>query len=319
MKFFMVLVAIGAVVAAGYYFDVLPSVSELETTSDSDSDSGKAGAVAVEETAAEEKSVAKRPENPVPAPPSKALPSLRDAPELVPRRVKLLQPTTFPVVMDGRTVGTVELPVGSVVGVAGLSGGNVQLDHRGGRAEVPLSATDLVQRFEAAARAKATAARAGVASIPQNDVSRALGDSLVILENDRIVPFMDRDLGARRYYLIYFASGASGPCRRLSSQLVPLYRDVRGKTGAIEFILASTDSAPSAQESQMRETGMPWPAIRFDARDARGWVRRYAGPEYPCLVLIDGTGKIVSDTYEDGEFVGYAKVMVDLERVISGG
>lgn len=60
-----------------------------------------------------------------------------------PREVKLLQPQDFPVVMNGKTVGSAVVPAGTSVGVASIEPESVGVVFRGGEKRLPHSATTL--------------------------------------------------------------------------------------------------------------------------------------------------------------------------------
>ena len=62
---------------------------------------------------------------------------------------------------------------------------------------------------------------------------------------------------------------------------------------------------------------MPWPAIAFRQIDRLKEVKKYAGAGIPCLVVVDRDGKVLSDSYVDGKYVGPQKVMQDLEQLIA--
>jgi hypothetical protein len=44
----------------------------------------------------------------------------------------------------------------------------------------------------------------------------------------------------------------------------------------------------------------------------KGALKKYAGEAIPCLVLLDASGKVLSDTYDGKKFLGPEKVLADL-------
>ena len=84
------------------------------------------------------------------------------------------------------------------------------------------------------------------------------------------------------------------------------------------MILVSADQNQKAMEQYMAGAKMPWPALSHDKAGARE-VRQYAGGGIPCLVLVDKEGKVVSDSYVKGQYVGPGRVMHDLETLYKKG
>lgn len=93
-------------------------------------------------------------------PPPASTPSLLDlatiarTPALWPKQVALLYPIDFPVSLDGRIVGQVKAPAGTLVHLVRVSGQQVEVEHRAGNQAgkhmIPAASTDLMQRALAA-------------------------------------------------------------------------------------------------------------------------------------------------------------------------
>lgn len=64
-----------------------------------------------------------------------------------PAKVKILKPTTFPAVANGKVVGNVVAPAGSEVGLVQINGGKLGVQYQGGGAYLPVDETDLVSRW----------------------------------------------------------------------------------------------------------------------------------------------------------------------------
>lgn len=67
----------------------------------------------------------------------------------------------------------------------------------------------------------------------------------------------------------------------------------------------------------MRGDKMAWAAVRFDAVDGLDEITRYAGNGIPCLVLIDANGKVLSDSFREGNYVGPQTVLNDTTKRLS--
>ena len=68
----------------------------------------------------------------------------------------------------------------------------------------------------------------------------------------------------------------------------------------------------------MREANMPWPAIDFSKLASKDAIRKYAGSGIPCLVVVDPSGKVISDSFAGKEYLGPAKVLSDLDNIFAG-
>ena len=80
-----------------------------------------------------------------------------------PKEVILREPTEFPAVSGGKTVGSLKVPAGTRVNVIEITGQGITADYLGGRASVATNATDLVTRAEAAFAMAELDGKAGVA------------------------------------------------------------------------------------------------------------------------------------------------------------
>ncbi len=46
-------------------------------------------------------------------------------------------------------------------------------------------------------------------------------------------------------------------------------------------------------------------------------LKKYGGESIPCLVLLDASGRVISDTYAGTNYVGPEKVVADLEAIFA--
>ena len=60
---------------------------------------------------------------------------------------------------------------------------------------------------------------------------------------------------------------------------------------------------------------MSWPAVRFDDIDEIK-ADRYCGSGIPDLVLVDASGKVLSDSFNGAEYLGPEKVMNDIKSMV---
>ena len=69
-------------------------------------------------------------------------------------------------------------------------------------------------------------------------------------------------------------------------------------------------------EQYMTAFKMPWSALSHNKARSREVVQ-YAGNGIPCLVLVDKDGKVISDSYVKGQYVGPGRVMHELKTLLA--
>jgi len=93
-----------------------------------------------------------------------------------------------------------------------------------------------------------------------------------------------------KYTALYFSAHWCPPCRAFTPKLVEWYKDFKPKHEDFELVFVSRDKDEAAQLEYMKETGMPWPAVKLSAgKDPT--LGKYAAGGIPYLVLIDENGK----------------------------
>ena len=163
-------------------------------------------------------------------------------------------------------------------------------------------------------------ARARTAAPPSTGpVSNILADQLkgdlITWKNETIsslTPFEEEALGKKKLIALYFSAGWCGPCRQFTPQLVEFYNRVAPQHPEFEIVFVSSDRSTGAMGTYMRDTKMPWPAIDFAKLPTKSALKKYAGESIPCLVLLDASGKVLSDSYAGTKYIGPEKVLADL-------
>ena len=167
--------------------------------------------------------------------------------------------------------------------------------------------------------------RARTAAPPATgQVSNILADQfkgdLVAWKNGNLsslAPFEDEALAKKKLIALYFSAQWCGPCRQFTPQLVEFYNRVAPQHPEFEIVFVSNDRSPGAMAAYIREMKMPWPAIDFAKLPTKGALKKYAGESIPCLVLLDASGKVVSDTYAGKKFLGPEKVLADMAAMFA--
>lgn len=144
-----------------------------------------------------------------------------------------------------------------------------------------------------------------------------LKGDLVSWKTGSLVRYDDEALGRKKLIALYFSAHWCGPCRRFTPQLVEFYNRNAAQHPEFEIVLVSDDKTPFGMETYMRETQMPWPAIDFAKLPGKAAIKKYSGNGIPCLVVLDPSGKVISDTYVGTNRLGPEKVLADLTAIFA--
>lgn len=112
-----------------------------------------------------------------------------------------------------------------------------------------------------------------------------------------------------QYYAFYFSASWCGPCKAFTPKLISFYNENPGAKKTFEVIFMSRDNSEGDMEEYMKEDQMPWPAVRFRDADRIDEITKFRGNGIPCLVLVDRQGKIIADSYVNGQYMGPTSVM----------
>lgn len=261
----------------------------------------------------------------------------------LPAEVTVTTPTRLEILAGDRISGSILIPTGEKLAVVNVSGDFVLVRYRRLNGRVPAAHTDLpavapaplpavpplppapapaappapaTTGVPAAPAVAAPAAPVEHAPGPDTTIGRLLADRLVALEGRTLRPQAASRLTGVRFYAIYFSAGWCPPCRTFTPELVDAYGKIRALYPEFEVIFVSRDKSPAEMLAYMREDRMPWPALAWSSLRETREVTRYAGSGIPCLVLIDATGKVLSDSYRWGRYVGPDAVLDDTWKLL---
>ncbi len=155
----------------------------------------------------------------------------------------------------------------------------------------------------------------GVAANP-NHMANLLRGKLVTFENGSLKGYDDSKLAGKRYFGLYYSASWCGPCRAFTPKLVSFYQQVAQRHPELEIVFISSDEGPMDMQNYMKTDRMPWAALRFERKATERELTHYAGSGIPDLVVVDGDGKVLSDSYQGKQYVGPYKVANDLAKLM---
>lgn len=117
-----------------------------------------------------------------------------------------------------------------------------------------------------------------------------------------------------KYTALYFSAHWCPPCRAFTPKLVEWYKDFKAKHADFELVFVSRDKDEAAQLEYMKETGMPWPAVKLSATKEASF-GKYAAGGIPYLVLIDENGKDLTGK-ANNEWQPPTEVLKKIEEIV---
>jgi nucleoredoxin len=163
----------------------------------------------------------------------------------------------------------------------------------------------------------------GSSAAQADSIAQMTSGNLVSLQNGSQQPVKDATLAPVKYYAIYYSAQWCPPCHHFTPELVQFYNSFKPSHPNFELIFVSEDHNADAMLSYMQEMTMPWPAVRFDSlkHDGSGTfkgsgIETFANNGIPDLVLVDSTGKVLSDSFDGDQYLGPDKVIDDIKSIV---
>jgi nucleoredoxin len=166
---------------------------------------------------------------------------------------------------------------------------------------------------------------------PTSVIARMVRGNLLTLRDGVEQPVDDSAMGPVKYFAIYYSAQWCHTCRAFTPTLVKFYNDFKPSHPNFEIIFVSEDGDPNAMLGDMKGVSMPWPAVRYDALvhpdsapttppantfKSPAGIESFANIGIPDLVLVDATGKVLSDSWNGTQWLGPWKVVADIKKMV---
>jgi len=139
-----------------------------------------------------------------------------------------------------------------------------------------------------------------------------LSPNLIKAKDGKAKPFKAGE--KPKFTAIYYSAHWCPPCRAFTPKLVEWYTSFKAKHPNFELVFASSDKDQTAMLDYMKETSMPWPAVKFGEKKAAG-LDKYAAGGIPYLVLIDENGKDLTGK-ENNDWQPPTEVLKKIEELV---
>src|ERR1700724_436381 len=145
-----------------------------------------------------------------------------------------------------------------------------------------------------------------------------LKGDLVYWHQGALSHFDDEALENKKLYLFFFSANWSPQGRKFTTQLVEYYNRVAPQHPEFEVIFFSADRSPFGMETYMGQANMPWPAVNYEKLGSKAAIQNNFVRGIPCLILVDGSGQVLSNSYGTEKNLGPEAHLADLDKIFSG-
>ena len=163
-------------------------------------------------------------------------------------------------------------------------------------------------RLREASQAALQASLATRAQEALQNVARLLRGKLLVYRDQRLQNYDDSRLSDKKQFAFYVAALADPACRKFTPQLVKFYERYAPAHPELELVFISKDYSSLEMESDVRAYAMPWPVVDYPRLSEDKNLSQLGGA-LPRLLVVDGAGRKVVDSFEDGQYVGPQHVL----------
>ena len=156
-------------------------------------------------------------------------------------------------------------------------------------------------------------------ALAPNKIAELVRGDLVTSKNGILSVVNDQAFEKKKLIGLFFAGNWCPSCRKFTPELIEYYNRAVAAHPEFEIVFVSSDRSAAAMEKYMRDSNMPWPAVKYEKIAEKEELKRYKGDGIPCLVLVDASGRVISDSYAGKTYLGPSKVLRDLDQLFAGG
>jgi len=146
------------------------------------------------------------------------------------------------------------------------------------------------------------------ASIRQGD--------LVSLQGKSIRRFDESSIAHVRFFAILYSDSANAACKGVLPGLVDYYNETKPGNPHFELIMVPRDASQVLMDAAIKKFQIKFPVLAFSKTRSHKTLNKFVGPGIPCMVLIDAHGKVLSNCYKDGKFLGTSVVLDDIKKTL---
>ena len=129
--------------------------------------------------------------------------------------------------------------------------------------------------------------------------------------------FDNSKLAGLQYVAFYYSASWCPPCRAFTPSLVQFYNGFKPSHPNFELIFVNHDHSEGDMLSYVKGDAMPWPSVWFgDLHNRDVDANQFCGSGIPDLVLVDGNGSVLSDSFRWGGYLGPQHVVDDIQKMV---
>ena len=171
------------------------------------------------------------------------------------------------------------------------------------------AAEDAARKAALRAEALRKSPVAGGLNVPQ-----LIKDRLVAFDGSQMRTFDSARIEPVRIFAFYTSAGSSAHSRKFTARLVDWYQRIKANHPEFELIFLSADRDAFNMQAYMQSGKMPWPAVKFEARDQS--LAPFVSSSIPFLRVVDSDGNPVVHDGQGGTNLAPEQVLAALEKAL---